>query len=279
MTIPKFIHQTIANKQRIHPVFVKNIAILKELNPGWEYRLYDDEDIIEFIKSSYDREFMRAYERINPAYGPARADLFRYLLMHKLGGVYLDIKSTLTRKLDDVLNTSDEFILSRWPNKKGHRHYGWGRHRELGAEEEFQQWHIVATPKHCFLEAVIQRVMRNIESYNPVRDGIGRLGIVRVTGPVAYTLGILSVKDRCNYRIVDIEDLGFIYSFLETSEDTHAHKSFFEKHGYLSKEPIVAPNYIDKFGQLGPQWEPMGRNKDCPCGSGKRYKRCHGMLA
>jgi preprotein translocase subunit SecA len=26
-------------------------------------------------------------------------------------------------------------------------------------------------------------------------------------------------------------------------------------------------------------WGKVGRNEDCPCGSGKRYKHCHGRYA
>jgi preprotein translocase subunit SecA len=26
-------------------------------------------------------------------------------------------------------------------------------------------------------------------------------------------------------------------------------------------------------------WGKVGRNEDCPCGSGKRYKHCHGKYA
>jgi preprotein translocase subunit SecA len=29
----------------------------------------------------------------------------------------------------------------------------------------------------------------------------------------------------------------------------------------------------------GQAWGPVGRNEPCPCGSGKKYKQCHGKLA
>jgi preprotein translocase subunit SecA len=28
-----------------------------------------------------------------------------------------------------------------------------------------------------------------------------------------------------------------------------------------------------------PAWPSVGRNEPCPCGSGKKYKQCHGKLA
>ena len=85
MTIPKVIHQTVANKQQLHPAFAENISMLRELNPGWEHRLYDDDEILQFINTFFDSDVIRAYERINPLYGPARADFFRYLLLYRVG--------------------------------------------------------------------------------------------------------------------------------------------------------------------------------------------------
>ena len=44
----------------------------------------------------------------------------------------------------------------------------------------------------------------------------------------------------------------------------------------LTKEPMPVPQPVTtnltKLGQLSK----VGRNDPCPCGSGKKYKRCHG---
>ena len=39
----------------------------------------------------------------------------------------------------------------------------------------------------------------------------------------------------------------------------------------------VAPEMRDP--QDPSTWGKVGRNEPCPCGSGKKYKRCHGRLA
>src|SRR4051812_14652209 len=114
MAIPKIIHQTIKEKHRIHPIFEANIQSLRSTNESWEYRLYDDDDIRRFLRDNYELDFLRRWEKLNPALGPARADFFRYLLLYKTGGVYLDIKSTVTRCLDDVLLPDDAYVLSHW---------------------------------------------------------------------------------------------------------------------------------------------------------------------
>jgi hypothetical protein len=280
MAIPKILHQTVASKKELAPVFAENIAELKRLNAGWEYRLYDDQDVHDFIAGNFDPDILVSYRRINPLYGAARADFFRYLALFKVGGVYLDIKSTIRRRLDDVIDRDDAYLLSQWHNGKGEAYEGWGLWPGLGEGGEYQNWHIVAEPGHPFLEAVIKGVKRNIDNYNPVRDGVAKEGVLRLTGPIAYTMEIREFlkKHSCRYKRVDIEDLGFKYSILETSDDKNAHIKYFKNHYSLLDGPIVCAHIVDESGELKPYWRKFGRNDLCPCNSGKRYKHCHGKL-
>jgi preprotein translocase subunit SecA len=39
--------------------------------------------------------------------------------------------------------------------------------------------------------------------------------------------------------------------------------------------PSASPNHIEPFKREGKK---VGRNEPCPCGSGKKYKQCHGKL-
>jgi inositol phosphorylceramide mannosyltransferase catalytic subunit len=272
MSIPKIIHQTVRDKNDIHPVFLNNISELKDRNKEWLHRLYDDEDIRKFLIQNYGSRLLQYWERINPIYGPARADFFRYLLLYKTGGIYLDIKSTALRKLDEVIFPDDRYVLSHWNEQKYPR---WGR--EIGALPEFQQWHIIASPNHPFLEAVIETVKRNIDRYDPEQYGVGKVGVMMTTGPVAYTLAIQPVRDRHPYRLVDIEDLGFRYSIVEEAGSRGArlaHERYFKQHYRSAAEPIIVP----RAGVSANMKEP-GRNELCPCGSGKKYKHCHGRAS
>ena len=124
-TIPRIIHQTFYERT-LSPELQANVDRLRALNPGWEYRFYDDADIAAFIRENYPPLIWAYYQRIDSRYGAARADLFRYLLMYKVGGVYLDIKSTAMRPLDTVLCPDDRFILSKWHLPDGeYEHRDW----------------------------------------------------------------------------------------------------------------------------------------------------------
>lgn len=94
------------------------------MNPGWEHRLYDDADIEAFIRESYGDEILAYYHRIDRRYGAARADLFRYLLLYRLGGVYLDIKSTTVRPLDEVLRPDEPAQPLAQPRRRPPRRLG-----------------------------------------------------------------------------------------------------------------------------------------------------------
>jgi inositol phosphorylceramide mannosyltransferase catalytic subunit len=244
MTIPKIIHQTVKDKSDIHAIFRRNIAYLQANNETWDYRLYDNEDIRRFLYDEYDREVLRRWEKINPVFGPARADYFRYHLLYKLGGVYLDIKSTVTKRLDDVLRPDDSYILSHW----NANYKNWGRYPELGAEGEYQQWHIIASQGHPFLEAVIAKVNTNIDTYDPHRDGVGKIGVLRVTGPITYTLTISEIQQKYPHRYVDIEELGFKYSIVETGKNQAAHEFYLGSHYRKSKALVILPEFVEKHG-------------------------------
>ena len=41
---------------------------------------------------------------------------------------------------------------------------------------------------------------------------------------------------------------------------------------------LAAASTVPAGGQSGESWGKVGRNAPCPCGSGKKYKHCHGRL-
>ena len=213
--IPRLIHQTAWKPAAMLQLLRENVAALIRRNPGWTHCLYGDEDIEDFIGEQYGSAMLSQYLLIDSRYGAARADLFRYLLMYKRGGVYLDIKSSAGRPLEDVLQADDCYLLSHWQNGPGAPFQGIGLHRALGhiPGGEYQQWFIVAAPGHPFLKQVILRVLENIDNYPRGLFGVGRKGVVAVTGPIAYTLAIHPLIGMHPSRQIDIcADAGFQYN-------------------------------------------------------------------
>lgn len=235
--IPRIIHQTFHT--RALPVELEeSAAAIRRANPDWRYRFYDGGDIRRFIAEAYGDDLLAYFEAINPRYRAARADFFRYLALYRCGGVYLDMKAFPTRPLTEVIRPDDQYLISQWNNGPGQAYPDWGLHPELGRVPggEFQQWYIAAAPGHPFLRAVIQRVVRNLRTYNPGLHGVGQLGVLRVTGPIAYTLAIHPLLERHPHRRVDSQgDLGLEYSIY----GKEGHKQVLGVHYSELDEPIT----------------------------------------
>jgi inositol phosphorylceramide mannosyltransferase catalytic subunit len=241
-SIPKVIHQVYFSKTgRVPAAIRRNIDKICRLNPDWDHRLYDDRHMEAFIASVYGERLLSYYKRIHRSYGASRTDLFRYLLMYKEGGLYLDIKSSLERPLQRVLYPEDVFVLARWP--LGAPFEGWGVHKELRhfGLREFQQWHIAAAPGHPFLRAAIETVVHKIALYNPFLHKVGRHGVLRLTGPVAYTQAIAPLLHRHPHRLVDShEALGFTYSIFAAPE-RGSHRALLSSDYVDLREPVAEP--------------------------------------
>ena len=251
-SIPRLIHQIFLSKNKSAPLPIEllaNIENLQRLNPDWSYTLYDDDDAVAFIKKNYGDAILSYYERINPDYSVARADFFRYLLLYKRGGVYLDMKSTCILPLDQVVQPRDAYILSQWRNKHGEIHVGFGTSREVRhiAGGEYQQWHIITVVGHPFLKAVIERVLANIATYRPWLHGTGGIGVLRLTGPLAYTQAIQPLVSAAPHRLVKDETaIGLEYSIYKP----FSHRAVFNTNYVLLTSSIVRMKTAGKLPAL-----------------------------
>lgn len=95
-TVPRIIHQTWRTKE-IPPVYHKWSQSWKDLHPDWDYRLWTDKCIDEFISDKfpwfYD-VFIHYDKHIK------RVDSWRYFLMYEIGGIYVDLDFECIRPLD-----------------------------------------------------------------------------------------------------------------------------------------------------------------------------------
>lgn len=83
---------------------------------------------------------------------------------------------------------------------------------------------------------MIDRVLGNLAGYRPFRDGVGNLGVLRLTGPVAYTLAIHPIRDAHPHRYVRSEEIGLAYTILA---DQTVHYRVQGAHYSQLRRPIV----------------------------------------
>jgi len=179
MAIPKIIHQTF--KSSSLPFITRwHIALFRKKNANYAYEFYDDARIDKFLLEEYGTEIYDAYKRIN--IGAAKADFFRYAVLFKKGGIYVDIDSGINGSLDNFILPDDMAIITR-----------------EGDPSLFAQWALIYSPGHPFLEKTIQLVLENIRQDKYPHD------VHQMTGPSAYTAAInlcLKNNPEVSYRLL-----------------------------------------------------------------------------
>ena len=188
MSIPKQIFQTFKTKKlpwltRLH------IYNFRRKNPDYDYFLYDDNDIQVFFKEEFPEEYLKAYNRLT--IGAAKADFFRYAILYKKGGVYLDVDSGISKSLKKLIKDDDVALISK------------ERHEGL-----FVQWALIFEKEHPFLKKTLELALDNIQTHRFPHD------VHATTGPTVFSNAIRAcIKENpdVSYRVFDgIEFRGFL---------------------------------------------------------------------
>lgn len=240
-SIPKTIHQIGIGMDTIPTSFKNTITKLKKKNHEYKYKFWSDKDIDEYLNKTCSKDIINAYYKINSKYGPARADLLRYIIIYNEGGVYLDLKSSTRIPLAKIIKPNDKYLITSWTNNRGpHENLlktGYG---------EFPNWMIAAVPNHPFLKAVIDKCVENINNYNGnnyIKDRgknrklVGKFGVLYLTGPIAYTMAIKPLLKKHRHTFVPrLFNHRFIYT-------TVGEKGSYMKHEKIFSNETNKPHY------------------------------------
>lgn len=110
--VPLQIFQT-WNTRKLPPKMSECVERLKQMNPEFDHYLFDDADCRDFIKENFDTKVVWAYDQLIP--GAYKADLWRYCVLYKMGGIYLDIKFKCEPdfSLMELTKDPETFVLDR----------------------------------------------------------------------------------------------------------------------------------------------------------------------
>jgi len=95
INIPKKIHQIWLGGD-IPDKYRRLISTWREKNPDWEYRLWTDSDIENFGLSNIDK--FNSISNLG-----AKSDIFRYEILYRHGGLYIDTDFECLSSFDDLL--------------------------------------------------------------------------------------------------------------------------------------------------------------------------------
>lgn len=104
--IPLKIFQT--NEPQVLDGMKNSILGWIEKNPEYDYHYFTTEKCRDFISKNFDRSVLRAYDDLIP--GAYKADLFRYCVLYKNGGVYLDSCFVCKVPLKEIIKPEFKFV-------------------------------------------------------------------------------------------------------------------------------------------------------------------------
>ena len=210
---------------------ISAITLTEQNLPDWEHIIYGDKEVDEFLEKEFGKEniITKAYYLINPKYGAARADLFRYLIIYKYGGLYLDMKSYVKNPLPQLPDDMDMWVS------------GWGYENPphinlFPSTGEYQNWYIYARKGAPVLKNIIEKIVTNIYDLhiNPnkivdISDSLhskttSKGTVLSVTGPIAMTIAIIESKNNksvyYNNSINNIYIMGWTNTMVKKSIST-----------------------------------------------------------
>lgn len=207
-------------------------------NPNYKVIFYNKYNRNNFIKKYYPT-FYEYYSKINDNYGAMKADIFRVLILHKFGGVYIDIKS--------VLYNIDP-LFKKYPNKD---FFTVSYNEELLFELIHKIFnckylnYFIATRANGKIITKIKDVMykRLQNYYNNDNNNIfkrGTIGVFYLTGPSLFTTIINKNKDD----IINISEENTKYS--SAFDNTGMLNRFIKDRRHLTKSYHFSINKIFK---------------------------------
>jgi hypothetical protein len=130
-------------------------------NPEYDYYLFDDSEALSFVCSFYP-ELSEIYQRLR--LGAAKADLWRLMIMHRYGGVYVDVDSTSVVPLRNIIHGSASLVSG------------------LGLLGDFHQWVLIYTPRHPIIKTALNLAQHRLRQLLNTQQGAN---IIVTTGPGA----------------------------------------------------------------------------------------------
>ena len=274
--IPRVVWQTVRSRSGLSKSFNASWKFMVKANPGWTFNLVDNEDMERTVQGHAPAAAMQAFRSINRAFGAARADFWRYLVLLSLGGVYFDADICLNMPLDDVITISETCVLFSEPNvfpydwnttlggvqphtehEQIRRYLRWPADgtRACGLPPiVVAQWFIAVEPGHPLLREAVRLVTAQVQAWddaNPLsREFDSKTKVLYLTGPSIWNRAIRNTRSAlsgCAERGRELRDERETSGMRINELDVRFHKSWFHimsKHnlsGYVSSKLPAVP--------------------------------------
>ena len=110
--IPPVIWQTWRSRPDPATPLGRQVRLLRARNPSHLYNFVDDKEQAAFMRTNVTGDVAKAYFSIDPENGAARADLWRYCVLYRYGGWYVDLDVGCRAPLRDLHSAGDELAFA-----------------------------------------------------------------------------------------------------------------------------------------------------------------------
>ncbi|PYQ33945.1 MAG: preprotein translocase subunit SecA [Acidobacteria bacterium] len=247
-------YDDVMNKQR-ESIYTLRRSIL-EGREGKEYILNAAADIVEFLVDTHVPEDAREH----PNEAELNAELFDYF------GV--DLKSAAV----DLSTMPGETVKQRLIEAVNKRY----EEKEKAVGPEMMRLH----EKYLLLQVIDQQWKDHLLNIDHLKEGIGLRGYGQRDPLVEYKKESFDLFQDMMERIQD-RVVKYLWKMEVVLEQEQAEVPRVQR--ISPQKPKQQPMYFSG-GNVEPQTvkrkeAKVGRNEPCPCGSGKKYKKCHGAAA
>jgi mannosyltransferase OCH1-like enzyme len=203
--IPTNIFQTWHTKN-LPPLMAKSVAKIIQLNPRFSYKLYDDNDCREFIRTHFKPDVLHAYDCLIP--GAYKADLWRLCILFIYGGIYLDIKYKPLNGFKFVNLTEKEHLVADTNNINIYNAL------------------MVCLPKSEFLYKAFRKIVENVNNRFYGNNCLEPTGPAMLSQFISTNDAIVDLKheewdNNPNYKIIYYNNIPILKSYTGHSQETN----------------------------------------------------------
>jgi len=223
---------------------IREVLAKSSTNVAFQLRFWSHSAVCNWIDTNASDLAQRCFYLLNCDYGAARADLFRYSILHKEGGIWCDHKATnkLAGGWDDMFRLlpqpMPELIFATWGGKSNWVGGTLDSSSLLGRADICNGF-LCCAPGNAVMGAVIEGVCKNILDYRLAwqhrgssssgsasgsssgsgnRAMTGKDGVLYLTGPRAMSIIV--------YRILHLHPHLLVDGFAKLGIDFYAVRSY-----------------------------------------------------
>ena len=225
--IPHVVHQTWPIVPSVASPLGRALQINAANSPSFVFRVHDDAAVSDFFLSTpLPHNVSAAFHALNPDFGAARSDLWRYSVLWKFGGVYLDLDVKVRSHIDRLIHPSDPAVLvHEYPLTEPYRN---------PKEPHYDQWFLAFEPHHPYLEHALRKIsdsiLRHAGECTPKCSKLSAAScskqrVMWLTGPDAFSAAVNEAKHALGgplHRSVSKDDVNRVLAEFRVGNNVDA---------------------------------------------------------